>query len=356
MLKRRQTDSALRSLTYAEQLFNILKDTAHVIESKILLARCRSDQGNSKEAVSILEDGLIWCESASLIKIRLLVALAKTGSGGSMKEDADRYLLEADHIASTLYPESWIDLVFPALSLRYAGSGSSDGQVGLLNRYTAIREEAERGRDSVLLKAGKIIMEWERMDSSNAAIKGLTKDRNRILYVMLALLFSALMAVIIIFRQHQRMRAQLRALFRKNLEEMQQAAEVSVVQRVLESESPSNLEEATVQARYQAILQLMERDKPWLDAGFSLQDLSTRLATNQKYISQAINMYSDTGFSGLMNRYRVNEARRLILEGKPDTSLNDIALQVGFTNRVSFYRQFKEITGISPSEFIKLAR
>ena len=57
-----------------------------------------------------------------------------------------------------------------------------------------------------------------------------------------------------------------------------------------------------------------------------------------------------------MNRYRVNEARRLILEGKPDTSLNDIALQAGFTNRVSFYRQFKDITGISPSEFLKLAR
>jgi len=111
-----------------------------------------------------------------------------------------------------------------------------------------------------------------------------------------------------------------------------------------------------VQARYQAILQLMERDKPWLDAGFSLQDLSTRLATNQKYISQAINMYSETGFSGMMNRYRVNEARRLILEGKPDVSLNDIALQAGFTNRVSFYRQFKELTGISPSEFVKLAR
>ena len=67
-------------------------------------------------------------------------------------------------------------------------------------------------------------------------------------------------------------------------------------------------------------------------------------------------MYSDTGFSGMMNRYRVNEARRLILEGKPDTSLNDIALQAGFTNRISFYRQFKEITGISPSEFRKLAR
>jgi len=174
--------------------------------------------------------------------------------------------------------------------------------------------------------------------------------------VMLAFLLSAVMAVIIIFRQHQRMRGQLRTLFRKNLEEMQQAAEASVSQRTLENETPYNLEEATVQGRYQAILQLLERDKPWLDPGFSLQDLSTRLATNQKYISQAINMFSETGFSGMMNRYRVNEARRLILEGKPDTSLHDIALQAGFTNRISFYRQFKDITGISPSEFLKMAR
>jgi len=356
LLERKLTDSASKSLVVAEQLFKAMGDTARVIESKIHLARCRNDMGYSEEAFGILKEGLDWCESPSILKIRTLVALAKTGSNRAITGESLDYLQQADQLAGTLYPDVWIEIVFPALSLRYAGSGGADGQSGLLNRYTLNRQQADRNRDSTSLTVGRIITEWERMDSSNAAIKGLSKERNRILYVLLAFLLSALMAVIFIFRQHQRMRDQLRTLFRKNLEEMQQAAETSAAQRMLESEPPSNLEEATVQARYQAILQLLERDKPWLDAGFSLQDLSTRLATNQKYISQAINMYSDTGFSGLMNRYRVNEARRLILEGKPDTSLNDIALQAGFTNRVSFYRQFKEITGISPSEFVKFAR
>ena len=356
LLESELTDSASKSLAKAEQFFKAIRDTSRVIESKIYLARCLNTQGYSKEAIHVLKDGLVWCPSASVQKIKLLVALAKTVSNGAMAGESQIYLQQADQMASTSYPGLWIEVVFPALSLRYAGSGSALGQIGLLNRYSANKAQADRIRDSISLTVGKIITEWERMDSSNAAIKGITKDRNRILYVLLAFLLSSLMAVIIIFRQHQRMRVQLRALFRKNLEEMQQAAETSAAKRMLETEPPSNLEDATVQARYQAILQLMERDKPWLDSGFSLQDLSTRLATNQKYISQAINMYSETGFSGMMNRYRVNEARRLILEGKPDTSLNDIALQSGFTNRVSFYRQFKEITGISPSEFVKMAR
>ena len=249
-----------------------------------------------------------------------------------------------------------MDEVLPALSTRLARIGEVAKLEALMQRYLSVRELVKIKRDDAYLAAGRVISEWERLDTTDSAVRDIKRGRNRIMMVLLAFLFSAICAVVIIFRQHQRMRSQLRALFRKNLEEMQQAAEASVQQRTLETEPPSNLEEATVQARYQAILQVMERDKPWLDPGFSLQELSTKLATNQKYISQAINMFSETGFSGMMNRYRVNEARRLILEGKPDTSLNDIALQAGFTNRVSFYRQFKDITGISPSEFLKLAR
>lgn len=343
-------------LTDAIRYHESMRDSVAAVEGKLMLAKAFKQMSRSDDALKMLSQALDL--SAHLIRthVRVLIDLAEYHKGSGDLTASNRYLKQADTLSFQADPEWWMEEVLPVLSARLVSGQESAPREALLQRYLSVRDQVKVRKDEAYLAAGKIISEWERLNTSDVAVRDIKRDRNRIMWVMMAFLLSALFAVIIIFRQHQRMRAQLRTLFRKNLEEMQQAAEVSVAQRVLESEPPSNLEEATVQARYQAILQLMERDKPWLDAGFSLQDLSTRLATNQKYISQAINMYSDTGFSGMMNRYRVNEARRLILEGKPDASLNDIALSSGFTNRVSFYRQFKEITGISPSEFVKLAR
>lgn len=347
---------AMTSLEQAVRIHEAVRDSAAFTADNIYIARSLRSLSRSSDALTVLNQALAWSVHSTQSRVRVSIELAGLYEAWGDAQKVSQFLAEADALSYSSHPELWMDEVLPALSTRLARIGEAAKLEALLQRYLSVRELVKIKRDEAYLAAGRVISEWERLDTTDSAVRDIKRGRNRIMMVLLAFLFSAICAVVIIFRQHQRMRSQLRALFRKNLEEMQQAAEASVQQRTLETEPPSNLEEATVQARYQAILQLLERDKPWLDPGFSLQDLSSRLATNQKYISQAINMYSDTGFSGLMNRYRVNEARRLILEGKPDTSLNDIALQAGFTNRVSFYRQFKDITGISPSEFLKLAR
>jgi AraC-like DNA-binding protein len=347
---------AMTSLEQAVRIHEAVRDSAAFTADNIYIARSLRSLSRSSDALTVLNQALAWSVHSTQSRVRVSIELAGLYEAWGDAQKVSQFLAEADALSYSSHPELWMDEVLPALSTRLARIGEVAKLEALMQRYLSVRELVKIKRDDAYLAAGRVISEWERLDTTDSAVRDIKRGRNRIMMVLLAFLFSAICAVVIIFRQHQRMRSQLRALFRKNLEEMQQAAEASVQQRTLETEPPSNLEEATVQARYQAILQVMERDKPWLDPGFSLQELSTKLATNQKYISQAINMFSETGFSGMMNRYRVNEARRLILEGKPDTSLNDIALQAGFTNRVSFYRQFKDITGISPSEFLKLAR
>ena len=347
---------AVASLSASLAYHASIRDSVCTVEGQLLMAKTQLEWARPNEALQTLMQALDWSAHSINGRVRVLIQMAELLNVLGKPIESNQYLQQADSYSFSNDPELWMEEVFPVLSYRLASEGASAAREALLLRYLSVRDQVKIRRDEAYLAAGKIISEWERLDTSNTAVRDIRRDQNRVMWVLMAFLGSSLLAVIVIFRQHHRMRAQLRTLFRKNLEEMQQAAEASVSQRILESVPSVNLEEAPVQARYQAILQLMERDKPWLDAGFSLQDLSTRLATNQKYISQAINMYSETGFSGMMNRYRVNEARRLILEGKPDVSLNDIALQAGFTNRVSFYRQFKELTGISPSEFVKLAR
>ena len=48
---------------------------------------------------------------------------------------------------------------------------------------------------------------------------------------------------------------------------------------------------------------------------------------------------------------RVDEAKNLLLN--TNMSVNDIALNVGYLNSSSFIRRFKQITGLTPVQFIK---
>jgi AraC-like DNA-binding protein len=52
----------------------------------------------------------------------------------------------------------------------------------------------------------------------------------------------------------------------------------------------------------------------------------------------------------LINSYRVNEAKALLINEPQDTIL-DIAYAAGFNSKASFNRIFKKVTGMTPSEY-----
>ena len=78
------------------------------------------------------------------------------------------------------------------------------------------------------------------------------------------------------------------------------------------------------------------------------------LGTNQKYLYQAISENSDNNFRSFLNRYRVDEAKRVIekkIQGNEDLNLSDLYSTVGFNSPVSFYRAFKSVTGLTPKDY-----
>ena len=65
------------------------------------------------------------------------------------------------------------------------------------------------------------------------------------------------------------------------------------------------------------------------------------------------NATNDT-FHNYLNAYRVKKAKILLTE--TDDSVSDISFRVGFTQHKNFCRIFKEINGLSPSEYRKKHR
>lgn len=99
-----------------------------------------------------------------------------------------------------------------------------------------------------------------------------------------------------------------------------------------------------------AIKHKLEQDRIYLEDSISIEDLAEALEMKRKYVSELINQGWGKSFRELINEYRVEDAKRKILEDD-DKPLIQIGMESGFNNKVSFYRVFKKITDLSPSEY-----
>jgi len=116
----------------------------------------------------------------------------------------------------------------------------------------------------------------------------------------------------------------------------------------------SSLKGAQEMQLYQQLRRLMEQEKLYLDPDLTLRAVAARLDSNTKYLSQVVNHFAGENFQYFLNTYRVKEVKENI--GKDDYShltLFGIALQCGFKNKSTFYKVFKELTGMTPRAYLR---
>ncbi|MGN0191745.1 MAG: helix-turn-helix domain-containing protein [Candidatus Cryptobacteroides sp.] len=102
----------------------------------------------------------------------------------------------------------------------------------------------------------------------------------------------------------------------------------------------------------------MEQDRIFLNPELTLRDASTSIGTNMKYLSQYLNHSVGMSFYEYVNRYRVEEACRLINRMYCDGRMNmeEVAQQSGFNSLSSFNRYFKKQTRLTPKEYYQRMR
>ena len=89
----------------------------------------------------------------------------------------------------------------------------------------------------------------------------------------------------------------------------------------------------------------------WRDTDLSLDRVARLLGTNTTYLSRALNEGLGLSFNDAVNRLRVAEVERQLVDPKVDGDLLTIAFAAGFSSKTSFNRVFKSLTGLTPSQF-----
>ena len=123
----------------------------------------------------------------------------------------------------------------------------------------------------------------------------------------------------------------------------------------LSNETKQKYEKSSLKDSHDLFLQIesyVKSEQLYLNSDLKLNLLSEKLGKSVHHISQAINQNADKNFPDYINDFRVEEAKKKLLEPKPDT-IFAIALDVGFNSKAAFYAAFKKSLAQTPTEFRK---
>ncbi|MGB6152325.1 MAG: helix-turn-helix domain-containing protein, partial [Pricia sp.] len=98
----------------------------------------------------------------------------------------------------------------------------------------------------------------------------------------------------------------------------------------------------------------MSKEKPFLNAGLTVQKLANETGLPSKELSVLINQHLNQHFFDFVNGYRIENAMRILCDpAKKDLTVLEILYEVGFNSKSSFNTAFRKHTGTTPTAYRK---
>lgn len=113
----------------------------------------------------------------------------------------------------------------------------------------------------------------------------------------------------------------------------------------------SPLTEVEKKRLFAALLDCMQRDRPYLDPDLTLARLAERTRIPVKSLSQIVNELSGFNFNDFVNDYRLREACAMLKDSSMDSTVTDILYNSGFNSKSAFNEVFKRKLGKTPTAY-----
>ncbi len=268
---------------------------------------------------------------------------------------------------------------YPVLQVRvdsmswvaYSGVGNLTRAMECLIAFHRGKEKLVSGQQQEQLNKMMLTLDVKEKDLTIAMQNLDISNNKRRIEVLTLVVIIAVLLVVTLFIYILRSREFRRQLFRKEKELDQFSVDVHnwMAWKKERMESNGNKEEdgnilpedQQDEMQIQAILfrelrDVFDKQKLYLDPELHLKTVIRILGTNKKYLHQAISENSDANFRSFINRYRVDEAKRIMesgVEKNEQVNLAEMYASAGFNSSTSFYRAFKQVTGLAPRDYLR---
>lgn len=273
---------------------------------------------------------------------------ALAGNAGRIQQIYDRlepyYREKLDTVSAT-----YADLLYIyAMGLNNTGRYREAYQAQ--TRYQIINDSlVQRERQAETLELA------QQMKTQEKELQLKDEEAETTFYRILAFSLVAIMLIILVALwrlaiAHCRVLIKNRELF--ELIQREQQREVRDIQRL--ARQPEQ-ERTQGEQLFLRLVELMKKEQPYTDSELNRDTIAAMLATNHRYIDEAIRECSDSpSTKAFIDGYRVDHAARLLTDTDEPIAL--IAEMSGFANRTSFNEQFRSRYKMTPSEYRRAAK
>ncbi len=269
---------------------------------------------------------------------------------------AERYVLSAERSFKEFNMPAQLRHTYSILVSLYAMTGNTRQHDVALRQYDEITVEMFNRETADKIAEYKTIFEDEKKSAHIRTLDTEIANKDLIIQLSFLTLFFFFTGSMTILYLYLNIRQKRKALFERNMELSSAMAREANVQSISEASTPESGDPYFLKL-YRELNERVTKNKLYLNPNLSVTDLSQQLNTNEKYISKAFSVGFGNNFYRFINMLRTNEAKKILTDPDCDhLTYDQIADRVGFNNQFTFQRQFKELTGLTPTSFRKSNR
>jgi len=125
------------------------------------------------------------------------------------------------------------------------------------------------------------------------------------------------------------------------------------VQESVITDRDEKIDHLKYKSLYRDILFYFQEKQPYCDPDFTISQLAAAIDSNVNYISKAIKLNNNVNFNVFVNTYRINKIKDMLDNDYQNKfTIRYIYTSAGFRHQSTFNKVFKQIAGITPSEYI----
>ena len=254
---------------------------------------------------------------------------------------------------------------YHALAQVYSAMGNGQKADLYDYKYLKAKDELIHKSHAEKLEKSRFLDEMSRVNEQVAQIQAKHERAHQLLLMVCLITAIILIALLLLVRSNIKQRNYIRHLYEKNVQllDVKVAADQPASHAVDKQEESapkyqSQLDQESKDRLFERINHVMDDITIICKPDFSLQQLADQVGSNYKYVSQVLNEFYGKSFKQVLNEQRVREACRMFndTERYGNLTIEAIAANLGFNSRSNFTVTFKRITGISPSDFMKMAK
>jgi YesN/AraC family two-component response regulator len=319
---------------------------------------------NYSKAEFFLNESLILLDSSECSALYTYYTYLKAELN-ELAQKKDAYILEynehLDIIKETNYYSN--TLIFIYLSNYYKTKRDYEKANQLYEKYqttkSAIRTDINDQYKTILKNQYQTEVLIENVRNLTKTKLGsesyIQKQRLHIMLIIvgIGILFILSFIIILTIKNKKKTDVQIvKKTFKKTVTESL-TTENESINKNLKKYKNSSLSASKKQEILNSIKHQMTNEKVYLNNNLTLDSLAGHINTNKVYLSEVLNEM-DTSFYELLNKYRIDEAIRIMSSDQSKVyTIDSISKMVGFNSISTFNKYFRRITGITPSFYLK---